>query len=128
MLHKSLIKDMGFTCSKMDPCLFVKNNCIVVLCMDDAIIFSKDKAEIERVLQQFNDLNYNFLHDKTFSLYLGIQLQNLSNGCIKLSQLHLKSSAIDIMGLSDANQCLTPIVSPLFKHVDSPPFNQSFNY
>ena len=31
------------------------------------------------------------------------------------------------MGLSDANPCMTPIASPLFKHTDSPPFDQSFN-
>ena len=67
MLRKSLIKDMGFTCSKMDPCFFAKNICIIVLCMDDAIIFSKHNAEIKRVLQQFHDLNYDFLRDKTFS-------------------------------------------------------------
>ena len=125
MLHKSLIKDMGFTCSEMDPCLFVKNNCIVALCVDDAIILSKENVEIERVLQQFNDLNCNFLRDKTFSSCQGIKLQNVSDRRIKLSQPHLKSSAIDIMDLRDANPCATPIASPLFKHVDSLPFDQS---
>ena len=39
---------MGVTCLEMDPCLFIKNNCIVVLCVDDAIIVSKDNAEIEQ--------------------------------------------------------------------------------
>ena len=128
MLRKSLIDDMGFTCSEMDPCLFVKNNCIVVLYVDDAIIFSKDDAEIERILQQFCDLKYDFSRDTTFSSYLGIQLQSLADGCIKLLQPHLKSSAIDVMGLSEANSCTTPIATPLFKHMDSPPFDQSFNY
>ena len=124
MSRKSLIEDMGFTCSEMDPCLFIKNNCIVVPHVNDAIIFSKDNAEIERVLQQFCDLKYDFSRDKVFLSYLGIQLQNLANGCIKLLQPH----AIDVMGLSDANPCTTPIASALFKHMDSPPFDQSFNY
>ena len=126
MLRKSLIEDTGFTCSKMDPCLFIKNNCVVVPYVDDAIIFSKDNTEIERVLQQFNDLNCNLSRDKTFSSCLCVQLQNLSDGHIKLSQLHHKSCAIDVMGLSDANSFSTPIASPLFKHMDSLPFNQSF--
>ena len=128
MLHKSLIEDMGFKCSELDPCLFLKNNCNVVLCVDDTIIFSKDNAEIEHVLQQFCNLQCDFSRNKTFLLYLGIQLQNLANGCIKLSKPHLKSSAIDVMGLSDANPCTTLIASPLFKHMDSLPFDQSFNY
>ena len=37
MLCKCLIEDMGFMCSEMDPYLFIKNNCVVVLQMDDAI-------------------------------------------------------------------------------------------
>ena len=70
---------MGFNCSEMDPCLFIKNNCIVVLHVDDAIVFSKDDTEIERVLQQFCDLKHDFSRDKTFLSYLGIQLQNLAD-------------------------------------------------
>ena len=127
MLRKSLIEDMGFKCSEMDPCLFVKNNCVVVLYVDDAIIFSKDNAEIERVLQQFPDLQYDFSRDMMFSSHLSIQIQNFTNGCIKLLQPPLKSSVIDVMGLSDANPCTTSIASPLFKHMDSLPFDQSFN-
>ena len=46
MLCKSLIKEMGFTLSEMDSCPFVKNNCIVVLYVDDAIIFSKDMQKL----------------------------------------------------------------------------------
>ena len=61
MLCKSLIEDMGVTCSEMDPCSFIKNNCVMVLRVDDAIMFSEDNAEIECVLQQLNDLNYDFL-------------------------------------------------------------------
>ena len=58
----------------------------MVLHADDVIIFSKSDAEIEHVLQQFNDFNYDFLHDKMFSLCQEIQVQNLSDGCI--SQHH----------------------------------------
>ena len=102
----------------MDPCLFVKNDCIVVLCVDDAIIFSKCDVEIKHVLQQFKDLKYGFSRDKTFSSHLGIQLQNLSDGRIRLSLPHLKLSAMDVMGLGDADPCATPIASPLFKHIE----------
>ena len=35
MLHKSCIEDMGFMCSEMKRCLFVKNDCVVALCIDD---------------------------------------------------------------------------------------------
>ena len=118
MSRKFLVKDVGFKCSEMDPCLFIKNNCIVVLYVNDANIFSKDNAKIERVLQQFCDLECDFSCNKMFSSYLGIQLQNLADEQIKLLQPHLKSFVIDVMGLSDANPCMTPIASPLFKHTD----------
>ena len=81
MLRKSLIEDRGFKCSEKDPCLFVKNNCVVVLYVNLAIIFSKDNAEIERVLQQFCDLKCDFSCHKTLLLCLSIQLQNLAKRC-----------------------------------------------
>ena len=59
---------------------------------------------------------------------MGIQLDRLPEGKIKLSQPHLKASVIDVMGLSNANSITTPISTPLFKHVDAPAFDNTFNY
>ncbi len=128
MLRKSLVHDMGFHVSEMDPCLFIKENCIIITYVDDAIIFSKDNAMIDSILARFKELKYEFSRDVSFSSYLGIKLETLQDGKIKLSQPHLKESVIDVMGLSDANPCTTPISTPLFKHEDSPPFDNSFNY
>ena len=74
-------------CSEMDSCPFVKKNCVVASCVNDAIIFSKDNAEIERVLQQFCDLQYDFSRDKVFLLFLGVQLQNWLLGALNCCNL-----------------------------------------
>ena len=104
-----------------------QEHCVVVLHVDDAIVFSKGNTEIERALQQFDHLNHNFQCNKTFSLHLGIQLQNLANGRIKLLQQHIKPSTINIMGLSKTNLCMNLISSPLFKHMHSLPFKHKNN-
>ena len=127
-LRESLINDMGFSPSTMDPCLFIKENCAVVLYVDDAIIFGRTDADIEAVLQSFKTHDYDYSRDGSFSAYLGIQLQHRQDGTIKLSQPGLKQSIVDVLGLKDANACKTPISEPLFKFRDSPAFDNSFNY
>ena len=128
MIRKSLVEDMGFHVSEMDPCLFIKEGCAIITCVDDVIIFGRDNAHIEKVLAQFRDLKYEFSRDEGFSSYLGIQIERRSDGKIKLSQPHLKTSVVDVLGLSQANSCATPIAAPLFKHKDSPLFDNSFNH
>ena len=128
MLRKSLIEEMGFHASEMDPCLFVKEGCVIITYVDDVIIFGRNGAEIDAVLQRFKDLKYDFSRDAGFSSYLGIQIDRQDDGKIKLTQPHLKASVVDVLGLADANPCTTPISTPLFKHKDSPLFDNHFNY
>ena len=119
---------MGFHASEMDPCLFIKEGCVIITYVDDVIIFGKSGAEIDAVLQRFKDLKYDFSRDAGFSSYLGIQIDRQDDGKIKLTQPHLKASVVDVLGLSDVNSCTTPISTPLFKHKDSPLFDNHFNY
>ena len=128
-LRSSLESDaLGFTVSAIDPCLFIRDDCIMVLYVDDAVLFARDESTLSSILSTFKDLDYNFSRDGSFSSYLGIKLETLSNGDVKLSQPGLKRACLDVMGLSDANPSPTPISTPLFKHMESPPFDEAFNY
>jgi hypothetical protein len=127
-LRDTLIKDLGFHGSERDPCLFLKSDCAILLYVDDAVIFGKDNNTIEKVLTDIGKQEYDYSRDGTFSAYLGIQLDHRPDGTIKLSQPGLKRAIIDVMGLHDANPAKTPIIGPLFRHEESPPFDHSFNY
>lgn len=100
----------------------------MVLYVDDAIFFAKDDNAVESVLSKLKSLGYDFSRDGTFSSYLGINIENRPDGTFKLSQSGLKKSIVEVMGLQDANPVQTPIAEPLFKHKDSPPFDDSFHY
>jgi hypothetical protein len=120
--------ELGFKVSTMDPCLFMRHDCLIVLYVDDACCFAKSENVIGNVLSTLDRLGYGFSRDGSFSQYLGIQVNHQDDGTIKLSQPGLKRNIIDVMGLQDANSSPTPISTPLFKHLDSPPFDESFNY
>ena len=124
----SLVKDMGFSLSEHDPCLFIRDDCIMVLYVDDAILLSRDDASLEKVLQELKSHDYNFNRDGDFNNYLGIRIDRQDNGSVKLSQPHLCRSFLDCVGMTDANVVHTPSTGPLFRFTDSKPFDRSFNY
>ena len=47
---KTRLEDEGFEQNKVEPCLFVRNNCIVIFYVGDCCIFSKDKEKIDALL------------------------------------------------------------------------------
>ena len=72
MIRKSLTDIMHFHVSEMDPCLFIREDCIIVLYVDDAIIFARDKATVTKIFKDLEDLDYKFSEDTSFSSYLGM--------------------------------------------------------
>jgi len=44
----------GFHQSASDPCLFLRHNCILIVCTDDCIIFSKDDRIIDDLLKNLS--------------------------------------------------------------------------
>ena len=55
---KTGLEDEGFKQNKLDPCLFVGNNCIVILYVDYCCILFKDNETIDALLKNIsNTLN-----------------------------------------------------------------------
>ena len=49
---RTRIEDEGFKKNKVYPCLFVRNNCIVICYIDDCCILSKDRETIDTLLKK----------------------------------------------------------------------------
>ena len=124
----TLVDDLGFRSSEMDPCLFIRSDCIIVLYVDDAILMARDDKTLDHVLQELSGKGYQFNRDGDFKSYLGVQLDRLSDGSLKLSQPHLNRSFVDSVGCLDSKPVDTPSSGPLFRHLDSKGFDHSFNY
>ena len=126
-IRKSL-ETLGFQCSDFDPCLFIRQDCILCLYVDDAILHARSDAALDEVLDAIKSAGYAFSRDESFSSYLGVLVDHLPDGTKKLSQPGLAKQLLDMMGMSDCNPAKTPIAGPLFAHKDSDPHAGSFSY
>jgi hypothetical protein len=72
---------------------------------------------------------FDFDEDVNLSSYLGIQIDKEgTDGTLKLSQPHLTSRFIELLGLSDARAVHTPVTETLGRCKDAHPFSHDFNY
>ena len=48
------------------PCLFIREDCVLVLCADDAILMARDDKALDKILGELREENYNFSRDGDF--------------------------------------------------------------
>jgi len=124
----TLTGKMKFKSSEMDPCLFVRRDCIIILYVDDAILMARDEAALQGVLKELKEHKYDFSRDGDFKSYLGVLIDRKQDGTIKMSQPHLNRTLVDVTGMMDSTAVDTPSTGPLFPYKDSKPFNPIFSY
>jgi hypothetical protein len=125
---------MDFVPSPIDPCLFLRKDCIFLFWVDDAIICSNDDSVISSVIQDLRNRKFDIDDDTgvgSMENYLGIQLAPDASipGSLHLTQPHLISRIVNALGLTNAKSIPTPAVTILHKDADSEPHEQwRFNY
>ncbi len=62
-LEHKLIKEVGFTKSKIDECVFYKGKTIYILYTDDSIIAGPDKNEIEQIITNIEKSSLNITRE-----------------------------------------------------------------
>ena len=72
MLRNGLLK-RGFCQSKVDPCLFYKNDTIIVIYVDNYIIFAKDHVKVQEIIISLKD-NFKLTDEGDLSIYLRINI------------------------------------------------------
>ena len=82
---KTGLEDEGFKQNKVDPCLFVRNNCVVICYIDDCSILSKYKQTIDALLKNLSK-TFNLTDEKDVKSYLGMNVSKDPNGTITMSQ------------------------------------------
>jgi hypothetical protein len=73
-LHKGLVK-LGFTQSNVDECVYYRNSTILLCYVDDTILIDPDDTEINKVIQQLKDLQFNVTDEGQIEDYLGVRIQ-----------------------------------------------------
>ena len=85
------MKEVGFTPSDYDPCLYYKRNVVMLIYIDDCLVFSPDSKLIDKTISDLRNSHKNFEGDDQgdVSDFLGIEVTHLKDGSIKLTQPHL---------------------------------------
>lgn len=132
MLSKGLV-DRGFTASKIDPCVFIRDNCIILVYVDDCIIISPDTKVIDRFVASMQNGHENFkLTDEgDLARFLGVEITYKDDGVIEMTQKHLISRIIEACKVDPnaMNSRDTPAGKPLLnKDLNGEQRRHTWNY
>ena len=84
-LRNRLTKDMGFTQSLVDPCLFYQGKVVLVIYVDDCIIFTPEKTQADNLVEEL-DKKFSIEDEGDATNYLGIHITRPTKDTIKMNQ------------------------------------------
>ena len=67
------MKDMGFTQSLVDPCLFYRGKVVLVIYVDDCIIFTPEKSQADNLVEEL-DKKFSIEDEGDVTNYLGTHI------------------------------------------------------
>ena len=128
--------ERGFQQSMIDPCLFLKEQMICLIYVDDTIITGPDPDAIESLIQSLGIAVDDQVH--TFELrdegevgaFLGIQIERNANQTFYLTQTGLIQKVLTVAGMKNSKCTVkTPAATtPLGLDIDGDSFSESWEY
>ena len=125
---KTALEDRKFMESLLDPCVFIRDNMIILTFVDDCILISKDGAVIQEFIDSLThgSEKFNFTDEGTLSSYLGVDISRLPDGDFTLSQPFLIERIIKLLDfdlkMTKGARGNVPALHPLLsKDEDGPP-------
>ena len=128
MISKGLL-DLGFEQTETDQCVFKKENVIILIYVDDCIIFSRTKEGLDETISSIKK-NFDITEEGDIEEYLGIQIDHES-GFMRMSQPNLINRIINaIPGMDKANPKPIPMSPTLImtKDINGKIRQEDWNY
>ena len=100
------MKNIGFTPSKFDPCLYYRGDALFLVYINDCIVFGPNTQVINQVVTDLRSCPQLIMADDLGDVgdFLGIQIKRQDDGSVNLSQPHLIDSIIKDLHLQpDSN-------------------------
>jgi hypothetical protein len=111
-LHQEFIT-LGFTQSKVDKCLYYTNKCIIIIYVNDCLLFSPDDNHLDKVIQHLGN-TFQMTTESDIGAYLGLNIQKTEQGKLEITQPGLIDKAVQLCGLEvESNVHKTPADSIL---------------
>jgi hypothetical protein len=126
-LKQSLI-DRGFSQSSINPCLFIRNNCIIIIYVDDCLLFAPSDDILDSLITSLQK-DFNLTTEGDVGAFLGIDITRNTNGFLELTQTGLIQKIISFCGLeTESNEHKTPASTILHPDPSGPPRTHNWNY
>jgi hypothetical protein len=125
-LQQGLI-NMGFKPSAVDPCLFIRDNCLILIYVDDCLIFGRTDEHVKEVINTLSS-TYSIGEQGTVHDFLGLRISTDPDGAIHFHQEGLINSILQDLHLSDATPKPTPSVHVLHPDGNGFPREELWNY
>ena len=112
--RSSTLGNLSINPSKVGPCVFIGDDIIVLVYVDNCLIFSRDKDKINQLTDNLkNKEKLDPTDEGDVNKYLGVEIErNKENKYIAFKQMFLIQRAIELVGLSDSNKVDIPAVKP----------------
>ena len=105
------LKENGWTPSIIDPCVYYKGTCIMLLFTDDTLLIGPDEAEIEHHLEELGD-QFDLTNQGTVDEYLGLKITRSPDGKVTIAQPQLIDSILEDLSFQKGTKGLsTPAIA-----------------
>ena len=125
---KSNLEAIGFKQAiDVDPCLFISDKVICLVCIDDTLLYAKNHDDVDKVIQQLTEERNMALEvEDDVAGFLGVEIKkNRETGEV---QKGLKLQVLEALKLEDRPPVYTPATETLGKDDDGEPPHCDFNY
>ncbi|KAL7554972.1 hypothetical protein ACHAWF_018568 [Thalassiosira exigua] len=124
------LRKQGLEPSNLDPCLFLGEDILAIIYVDDVLIYGRSEEAIDQLIAALQNDDVRLRKEGTAEGYLGLKLERDGNKTF-LSQPGLIKRVVEGLGLSSkfSTACSTPAEqAALPRDADGEPATGSFNY
>ena len=124
------LRDMGFSATISDPCIFIRDTNIIVLYVDDCIVISKSNEDANKIHAELQQRGFKTTDEGTLEQYLGLKIEQ-NKQTFRVTQPMLIDRIIaSVPSMKDAKSAKSPAVTGqvLTKDDGGEPRKESWNY
>ena len=121
---------IGMKPSAFDPCLFLSDNVIVLVYVDDLLVYGRTQADIDTFVDRIRQEEILLRKEDTAEGYLGVHIERDGSTTV-LKQTGLTRRVVKALGLDNkySTACSTPAeTAALPRDVDGQPASGAINY
>lgn len=127
-LFDALVNKLGFKQSKLDKCLLMKEDMMMIIFVDDCGISYKNKKDFTNLIASLRALDFELTEEGTFTNFLGINFLRTSTN-ITMTQTGLIKRIIDATDMNGCNPNHTPTTQEaLGSDPEGEPMKETWNY